>query len=391
MQIRIPQPETLKRRGTLMPALAIAILVAGGAVAFALDALWLSTAQRELKTAADAAALAAGQRMASDDLLRIDLDSPKKANFVREIARNSALLNRAVGREVAVSLDPHVDIRFGRPVVNLNTGSTTFIETDYFPTTVIVATHCDRKNGNPVSLFMPYLTGMATADVTAISEASISNQVSAVRPMENANVPAWPLAILELDGGEQDDWASTIEGRSGQDLFGWDHEGKRIINAPDGIPEIVLRSGNSQRLGNVRIVDINTSLRDEALRNQFLNGWSEDDLKEFGNELGFESGPLTLNATDDFSGMPYKELRQQIGQERVVLLYRESPSTEYTSTPSVLTTRLVSIRLLEITELGDEIELIVQPTVIATRTAVLSEQRPDAPKNPYLYRLAITQ
>ncbi len=371
--------------------MAVAILVAGGAVAFVLDTLWLSAAQRELKTAADAAALAAGQRIANDDLLRVDLDSPKKAEKVREVARNAALMNRAVGQDVAVSLDPHEDIRFGRPVVDANTGWTTFIETDYFPTSVIVSTHCDRKNGNPVSLFMPYLTGQSTADAVEMSEASISNEISAVRPLRHANVPAWPLAILEVDGGEQDDWSKTIEGRLGQDVLSWNSAEKKVTEVADGIPEMVLRTGNSEQLGNVRVVDLNSSLRDEPLKRQFLQGWSERDLEEFGSELGFEEGPLTLNATDDFFGMPEKELKQQIGQSRIVLLYRQIPAKDYTSTPAVSVTRLVSIRLLKITELSDELELIVQPTVIATRTAVLSKQRPHGPKNPYLYRLAITQ
>ncbi len=391
MQSRNRQLEFHNRRGSLLPAIAVAILVAGGAVAFVLDQLWLSLAQRELQTAANAAALAAGQEMANDELLRLDYDTSARADAIREVAYDVATSNPAAGKKVAVDTEPHQDVRFGRPVMDPLTGQVTFIETDHAPSSVIVNAHCNRQNGNAVSLFMPYLTGQPTGDVSAFAEASVSNRISAVRPLQHSNVPAWPIAILESDGGDNDDWATTVELREGPDDWSWNRDLQQLSNTSDGIPEMILRTGTREVSGNVCIADIGTDLHDYRLRKQFRNGWSWENLQDFDSELSFEQGALELSASADFFGMPYEELKKQIGQTRIVLLYERLDAFDPVKTHTIKATRFVAVRLLEVRSTGDEIELVVQPAIVTTRTAVLCESQFEIPRNPYIYRLALTQ
>lgn len=391
MQTRDRQIESHDRRGSMLPAIAVAILVAGGAVALVLDQLWLSIAQRELQTASNAAALAAGQEMAGEELLKLDFDTSVRADAIREVAYNVATSNPAAGKKVAVNTEPHQDVRFGRPVMDPLTGQVKFIETDYAPSSVIVNTHRNRQHGNAVSLFMPYLTGQPTGDVSAFAEASISNRISAVRPFEHSNVPAWPIAILESDGGDNDDWTTTVELREGPDDWSWNREKKQLSNTSDGIPEMILRTGMREIPGNVCVADLGTELRDYRLRKQFRNGWSWENLQEFGSELSFERGALEINGSADFIGMPFQELKKQIGQTRIVLLYQRLNAFDPIETHKITVTRFVAIRLLEVRSTGDEIEFVVQPTVVTTRTAVLSESQFETPINPYIYRLALTQ
>lgn len=391
MRARLRQPEHLQRRGTLLPAIAVGLLVAGGAVALVLDQLWLSTAHRELQTAANAAVLAAGQALANEDLLRSESAYSNRGDHVREVASHAALLNRAAGGSVVVSLEPGRDIRLGRPIVDSLTGQTTFIETDVRPSTVIVAAHRDRASGNPVSLFMPYLTGQPYGDAVARAEASIDNHIIAVRPLDHANVPAWPIAILESNGVEQDDWGTTIENRVGTDRLGWDPVQHLVTDQPDGLTEIVLRSGSLQQPGNVLLIDLGTGLEDAPLKKQLQAGWSWRELQEFGSRFSFEQGPQQLIGSHDFQGMPIQELKNQIGQSRIVLLFDEQQGDQSTRLTTINTTRFVGIRLLQVSETGTGIELVVQPTVIATRTAILSDANSGIPPNPYLYRIAITQ
>ncbi len=391
MQTFRRQSVQTSRRGTLLPAIAIGLLVAAGGIALVLDQLWLSSAQSELQTSANAASLAAAQKLANEELLKPEFDSETWANAVRQTAAAVAGRNLAVGQPVFVSTEPSKDVRLGRPVIDDLTGQETYIETDFHPSSVIVMAHRDRESGNPVSLFMPYLTAQPYGDVLASSEASISNSIRAVRPLDHANVPAWPIAILEKDGDVLDDWNSTIETAQGSDNFGWDETKKAVIEEPDGLPEMVLKTGSNNELGNVRIVDLGTGFFDSALVDQFVDGFNWEHLQEFGSELGFEEGPLSLGAVSDFQGTPIDQLEKQLGQTRIVLLYERGSNPSSNDHETIKATRLVSIRLLSIQQVGDEIELIVQPTIIATRTAVLSDVGDLTQKNKYIYRLALTQ
>lgn len=379
------------RRGTMLPAIAIGLLVAASGIALVLDQLWLSTAQGELQTAANAAALAAAQTLASEELLKYDFNPELWANEVRQIASAVAARNVAVGKPAFVSDERGTDIRLGRPVVDTRTGQTTYVETDYRPTSVIVTAHRDRQSGNPVSLFMPYLTAQPYGDVIASAEASISNHIRAVRPFDHANVPAWPIAILEADGGNEDDWSHAIEAFNGRDNLGWDADRNAVTHEPDGLPEMVLKTGHDELTGNVRIVDLGNGFVDGVLEEQFTNGFSWEQLQKFGSELDFEAGPLSLAATRDFFGAPIEMLSQQIGQSRIVVLYRRGDATATTDFETLAATRLVAVRLLAVEQVGQEVELVVQPTVIATRTAVLGESHETNHPNQYIYRLALTQ
>lgn len=378
------------RHGTLLPAIAIALLVAAGGIALVLNQLWLSAAQRELQGAADAAALAAAQAMTGEHLLLVEYDSEEQGRQVRQQAATVARRFRAAGQPIAVNPAPQQDVRCGRQVMNQRTGHTSFVETDRRPTSVIVRTHCDQQNGNPVALFMPYLTGQPTADLVAQAEASVSNQISGVRPLNQANVPAWPLAILESQGGALGDWLTNIEARTGDDVLSWDAESRQVKDESDGLPELVLRTGTRERPGNVCLVDLGTQLHDQGLREQLREGWSWRQLQEFGSELSFAQGPMTAAASSDFSGMPSEELLRQIGQSRIVLLYERLTPFEPGTVQPVQLTRLVAIRLLRATRQGEELELVVQPSIVSTRTAVLSRDEDRVLPNPYIYRMAIT-
>lgn len=391
MQSRFLQQRSAPRRGSLLPAIAVALLVAGGSVALVLDQLWLSTARRELQTSAIAAALAAGQEMASEDFLKSTHDADAFGNRVREIAKSTALGNFAAGRLIAVKSDPGEDIRLGRPIVDPLTGQTTFIETDYAPTSVVIMTHCDREHGNPISLFMPYLTGQRYGDLEAIAEASISNEIQSVRPLDDANVPAWPLAILETTSNQEDSWTSCIEGGGGRDELHWNREKRLTVQQQDGLQEMRLQTGQEDRQDNVVIIDLGSGLRDDILQRQFRDGWSWEDLQSYGSELNLSIGPLEVQASTDLDGMPLNELSQMVGQTRIVPLFQKVTPEDSSGRSRVRLTRLVAVRLMEVTQQGEHFELVVQPTVIATRTAVVSDTPNNGTKNPYLYRLALTQ
>jgi hypothetical protein len=59
----------------------------------------------------------------------------------------------------------------------------------------------------------------------------------------------------------------------------------------------------------------------------------------------------------------------------------------------VTLTRLVAVRILNVEGEANALRMTIQPAVLATRTAIVSESLNSAPKiplNPYIYRLSLT-
>lgn len=395
----------------ISPALAVALVVIVAGMVLVFDHLWLTTARYELDTAAAAAALAAAAELADDSRLLAE-ESTLPARNARHRADEVARWNRAAGNVIWLDPESPDDLRIGRVITDPDTGRERFLETDIAPNHVLVTAHCDREHGNPVSLFAPYITGRASADVRAFAAAAIDNRVVGVRPFANGTVPLWPIAILERDTGPEangrstsdedsmqhdESWVARIDENHGMDRFGWDRTGGTVIEQEDGLPEIVLRGCNGSEPGNVCIVDLGTGLYDEPLRRQFEQGVQFRDLEEFGSELRLDHGPVSLSATDDFSGKVVDWLESQIGTSRIILLYREQPgSLREGGFRTVSVTRMAAARLMQVTRVDGGIEIVMQPSVLATRTALTAAELgvpldETVPPNPYVYKLSLTR
>lgn len=370
-----------------MPAMAIAILVVGGCLALVLDQLWLTTAQRELQAAANAAALAAGGALATDELLRSQVDHSAIADHARTVASQVAASNRSAGQRIAVESAPYEDVRIGRVVIDEENGRRTLLETDQHPSAVAVLTHCDRVHGNPVSMFLPALAGRTHADVIALAEASLTNQVTGIRPLDVANAPAWPVGILQssLDP-KTETWSSAIELRQGKDEFRWDSETKQVVRESDGIPEITIVVPQDDEEGNGLILDIGNGLLDAKINRQFLQGFSQEELEGFGGQLDLTAGPIPVTGSSNFEGSPIKMLSQHIGHTRIVLLFQGTVEEE-DEISQVDATGLVAVRMMDISTTG-KLEIVLQPTVVTTRTAIAQPASPG--RNPYIYKLSLT-
>lgn len=399
---RLRQHQRLHHRAGLMaPALAMALLLAVGCMALVFDQIWLRTARNELQGAADAAALAAARDLAGDSLLLPQTDEEPllhETAVTRKIAANIASRNVAGGNPVRLNPFHPDEIRIGRVLIDHDTGWEEFLETDYTPNHVRVTAHCDRAHGNPVSLFFPYVTGRAAADVRAAASATIDNDVVGVRSFRHGTVPVWPLAVLESHPLPErtDTWAVQIEQRQGADRYRFDSATGRVIEESDGLPEIILRCHVGDTAGNVCLVDLGSGLYDEPLQRQFEHGLNRDDLEPFDHELRFDRGPYLLTSTSDFSGPVLDWFSSQVGQARIILLYRETETAGtagHSPFRNVTATRLAAARIMRVEAVDQGIELVLQPAVIATRTALLRDEgdrNRHEIRNPYIFKLSLT-
>jgi hypothetical protein len=383
--------HTSSRRGMTTPLVAGALLVAMMGLALVLDRLWLESARVELTTTAEAAALAAAGKLVTDARLTPQTSSRTLLDDAREAAIDIAAQNRVAGQPVR--LDGTHDIRFGHLIENQDTGETPFLETTNLPSQVVVTAHRTRFRGNPVALFMAELTRQPAGDVIARAGAGLSNDLIGVRPFHGTPVPAVPVAIWERDptGKRTDTWEQCIEKRRGRDEFTWDEHTRSVIRGSDQIPELTLktiRRGGRTMDGNALVLDVGSEFQSDPLARQFEHGWNEDDLEPWDGELRL---PTTLRGLPQLNGDDRNALDRLIGVPRIAVLYATAKYNGRGPDCDATCTRFVAIRVLQVTDQPDgACHVIVQPTVLTTRTAVTDAVTAVA-ANPYVYRLQLTQ
>lgn len=389
------------RHGFITPLLAIALLVVLACTALALDRLWIELAMTELTTCAEAAAIAAGRELAADELLRAEADAKNRLAAARRAAAHIAAQNLVAGKPLQLETSPAGDIRFGRLVVDEATGRPRFVETTRNPTSVLVTARRSRSRNNPVALLFSGLTGGRGAEAAQRAEATIDNRVAGVRPFGEIPVPALPLAILKHDpaGTRADTWDVQIERRAGQDRFSYDARSRQVQRRPDGIPEIVLRSMKASRRAaeaNVLLVELGTDLRSRHVVRQIRRGWTVEDLADYNGELTFQERPLSLIATAAFAGDVPRALAATAGQTRIVLLYAEQEPVGRAGLGRARCVGLVAGRVMTVRVLDEgACEIVFQPAVTTSRTAVLADISPPHSergelRNPYIYKLQLT-
>jgi hypothetical protein len=368
---------TSNRRGSIVPAIGLAILVLGAAMALVLDRAWIDAAQVELTTATDAAALAAARDLATDDLLRIGPDtSEERIAAARVDATQIAEMNRVAGTPLVLN---DSDITFGQWVYSQSEGTYVFLETELNPLAAMVTGIRERSRMNPVGLLMRGVTGQPAADLARRAIATLDNQIVGLRPAYNLVVPALPLAILDQDptGARPDTWQTQITARKGADNAGYDLTTNTITAIADGIPEIVLTgiapgASTSSSKPNFCLIDFGSSYDAQHVATMVTHGWTHADLKPLNHELGVAKMPITVPANASPGTGEWNALTPLVGECRICLLYMPVPaSTSATSNgPTVTITGLVAGRILALSNnAGQAPQIVFQPGVIITRAA----------------------
>ncbi len=374
--------HSASRRGTLLPAIAFALLVVGGALALVLNALWKDAASVELRTAAEAAALAAAAEYLDDAHLAAVVNTEILMQGARLRAAEVASANRVAGQPLVLNPEPLGDVIFGTRLFQPQSVESVFLEStenpELTPDVVEVRATLMRSGGNPLRLFLPGVTGHPVAEAFALVQVAFDNKIEFFRPTPGTTVPCLPMGILARDPMDKrtDTWAVNIEQRQGGDAFRFDEETREVLPEPDGIPEIVLRSVPLNGIGlegNVQMLDFRNDLRDKQLTAQIAGGLNQEALAEWGGSLpAVEAFDITAsgNLTDPLQ----TALENLIGQQRLCLLYEPLQGLSIPSWSQVRCVGVVAIRILSVQPDGNETAtLIVQPTIMSTRTAHLTQ------------------
>lgn len=388
------------RRGSMAPAMMVALVVVISAVALTLDRIWLQAAQAELLTAAETAALGAGRHLASDDLLRPDSDPAGRVDRARTVAVDIASKSRIAGQSVQLDGSVEGDIRFGRLQKQERTGRVIFVETFHNPTSVVVRADHSRSRNNPVATFFHGLTGADGADVAAQAEATLDNHIRGFEPLNGAPIPILPLAILNSApvGNKVESWQLSIDQRQGRDDFGYDEETGEVVRKPDGIPEIVLSPSDHDRSPedvNAYVIVPQPRTAIDDLARQVITGWNYDDLPEGHTRLTADAGRHSFHTVTDIPGAVSDALPNILGQCRIVMLYDEFESTGG-NRGRVSCVRFAAGRLMSLRYGRGKCEFVFQPGVMTTRSAILADESdtdasPERLANAYVFKLRLTQ
>ncbi len=411
-RLRINQQLATDRRGSLMPAIAFALLVVGAVAALVLNRLWIDAAEVELRNAAEAAALSAAREYLGDHLLLPQVDFDQIALQAKQRAAVLSLSNRVAGRPVEISFDNNGDgdIYFGYEHYDAETGESTFIESNSQATGVAVRTYKSRQLGNPINLFFAGVSGQPEADAIAYAQVSFDNVIDHFRPTRLLPIPALPLAVLASDptGNRTDTWDAQITNKQGADLYRFDSQTRTVVEGSDGIPEMTLRSvplNTDPLLANVQLLDFNNELGEQKMIQQIRKGLYSVDL-ELLNGIIPAQNSFSISGSANITTPVQLSLETQIGQQKLCLLYLSQEPTTVPGWSNLVCQRIVAIRVMRvIPETEESCTIIVQPTVMTTKTAVLAQflqaEQDDAQKsvvpagfyqiNPYVYKMFVSR
>ncbi|MBW3540550.1 MAG: hypothetical protein KY476_09780 [Planctomycetes bacterium] len=385
----------------MAPAVAVALLAVLGCAALLLDRLWIASARGDLRAAADAGALAAARALADDDLLRNAIRSPNRLERAARQARDIVRMNRPAGGPVA----PSVDVRFGT-LAGEGDGRR-FVEDADHPLAVLVTLSRTRSRSNPLALLLRG-AGRASADVVVRSEASLDGRVVGVRPLPGTTAPVLPLAVLRTgtigvrpgwDGWRLGSDAYRIEGssESGQRRAGRRQPPGRVLAGPDGIPELILTSMPLPRgdaasaaaalRSNVRLLDFGSGLDPAELRRQILEGLRPEDLGATGGQLQFADG-ADVSAAGIIGHDIAAALSAAAGRCAAIPLYDELAPPLPNGMCRVRCAGIAAGRVMSAQTRDDgSCEIVLQPSAIATRSAVVSS---GAAPNPHVFKLYLS-
>lgn len=403
VRVLVSSRRVVARRGSIVPIVAAALVAVLGVLALVIDRLWVDAAKVELLRAAEAAALAGARCLADDDRLKRDADPAVIAGAAALSAVEMGRKNYVAGRPL--ELDFEADVAVGAYAESESTGRSMFLTETGDPQTVIVRPALLRGRNNPVALLIRAVHGPDFAELSVRVEASVNNLVYGVRPLLDTAVPALPLGILRKETTDQKrpSWSSEIDGKAGADLWGYDLTTRSVVHEPDGIPEITLTLDDesgvadgettpASRKVNAALLKFGSESSSERLPRQLAQGLTAVDLERTGGELTPDHRPFNTSAKFRLASRDVKSLSALGGEARLLLLYSERPAPGPNEQAQVRCEALVAGRIVNIEhQTGQPVRIILQPAVVATRTAIASDEEHVVRKpNPYLYHLSLT-
>lgn len=347
----------IRRKGSILILSAFALVMIFGCLSFAVDVGLLAATKAQMRTAADASALAAGMELLKGLGTGATATSSVTQSDAKNAASSLAAAHRA-GDVPALYVNPSGDLRFGNRNWNGQKGQ--WVETwDSGPFNMVqVNVRRDQKytsgssstpGDRQLNLFFGPVIGQKQASLSVSATAALLPGVGFRLPAGSTRtIGILPIAL------DQPTWDSLIQNSVGTDLFSYNSSTGKVASGSDGIREVNLYPNGSASLppGNRGTVDIgspNNSTSD--LKRQILYGQNAYDLSFFPNsQIRTDTGPLYLNGDTGISAGIKAELAQIIGQVRAIPIFTAVSGPGNNATYTIV--KFVGVRIMDVNLTG---------------------------------------
>jgi hypothetical protein len=373
----------------VVPFLLVSLTIFLAVFAVAVNKSWLWSVREEIKTAADAAALAASAALADDDMLRGDVN--RYPSLMERVANNAITVAQAnpVRAHPFELLDNPLNAGDGDIVL----GAVTMpLLRDFVAVPNRTGPHIDqgrmnaikitgrqtKVRGNAPSMIFGGLFGVTSSNVIASSMVTLDHGVRGF-DTRYGPIPLAPIALLS-DSVAPQSWESLVEGGTGPDTVTFDRMSNSFMNGPDQIREFQASYPTEMdQLPNANVTLLylpTTSPSDVAP--QLVNGMSAADLaSEQGRFVlpdagtksvaGRQVGPPSTDLLIQDIAAALNQLRTS-SAARIWPLYRGFNAGANT----VQVSGFVAARVVSVTPPADDqpLTFTLQATVLVIPTAV---------------------
>ena len=401
------------RPASITPLLLPVLMVLLAASVVAINHARLVTVRTELQVCADAASLAGGMTLVSDDLLRGNPASlPALLDRCRDQAVKYAGLNPVLGAPYVLDRNP-MNYTNGQLIFGTldNPQATTFYAAQNVSDTtntglakinaIRVNPRLTQAGGNAVPLFMGQLVMQSTADVQAAATVMLDRDVIGLRPVVQLPLPLAPVAFLaDYSGTNPFSWQAQVEIIKTNDK--WAFTNGAFVSGSDGLYEFnaVLKTDVTDSklaaaanvallyLGTTNITDLSKQLTAGVTPAQMPTGGLVLEAKtnnvtvQGTNQVTFSDATTLYNALD--------ALRQS-AQPRIWPLYATASSTQVTLNGFVAA-RVVNVNAA----IGNTpLTFTLQPTMQSNAAVVTDVTRRGVNGvpivNPYVCKVRVVQ
>lgn len=377
----------LPRRGILTVWSCFALVTVGLCAAVAINRSLMSNAWSETRNCADAAALAGCRQLLNDDLLRDGRDRVNaewQASNCRHRAVDIGSLyrsNRSIPRLRSE------DIQVYQRQWNADRNIFVPLTDSMFPNTVEVFLSSRRSAGSSGRMIGGGISGIGRGTISCKAIATMYDRISGFRSGPGVSIPLAPLVIPEsADQSVAGTWSSTDDLDCADDYW-WDEEFNELRYEADGIAElsVIIRRGSATVIpGELLPVEICRTDFSASIADRVLHGLSHKDISEAGLEqLTFPRSDISCEMSDADLDELDNTLRSIIGQKRVFPLADLDAQSN-----GLMLTNVVAARILVVERVEDEIQVLLQPTVMSSPAAVVSHDQSAQP-NRYIRRIAL--
>jgi Flp pilus assembly protein TadG len=380
--------KTLSRRGLgrfragkflVLSALLLPVLL--GTMALSVDYSVQAAAQAQLRTAADAAALAGAMKLTGDARLAYSTNLATQMTAARAQAATVATANPVLGATPVV-LDNASNSTSGDVVIGYvdpsqpGTALTTGVSATLY-NAVSVTLARDESHGGIIPSFFAGALGQGSPAVRAQATAMVAHySVSGFRSTSGRNANILPIA---LDVNTYNSMINT-NGRDATtttDSYAYNSDTGAISTAADGVYESKLypvSTGSPGNWGTVKIGVSNNST--SVLSDQIQYGVTPAQLATYPGgilQINPQTGTLTLGGNPGISAGIKSALEAIKGRPVFVPIYSSVQGNGNNTTYTI--TSFAGVRVMAVNFQGSPKYVVVQPATVTDMTAIVGSPK----------------